>query len=284
MPHDFDDEQPEVQSTEFDEDGGIDISGAGFVSEDVGVVAEEFVANITRESNDTASMSEAERRLDLAGYYRQLIHGFAFESEEPGARQVEGELRAFAEGRLQVLLGIRPYDQPRAAAVKPQFTDEEATALRKFAAMTEAERKVLWALLATAARSKSVVGAPPIAPPKPQPAPVKIVAAQPQAKPVPGIRRLAAPNSAQSPSPAPRVVRPAPAPQPAPRTRPPVQQPPQAPEEPAPPPPPKPLRMPRGKAMEGVMMHTAISQTQNGERMDESYRRRGDPDSARVQR
>jgi len=278
MPTDFfdDENQTEVPSTEFEEDGGIDLGGAGFEAE---AVAEDFVANMTRESTDIANMSEAERRLDIASYYRQLLRGSIFESNEPGARQVNSELAAFAEGRLQILLGIRADHQP-IAIVKPQFSDEEAASLRKFAAMSEAELRVLRALLATAARSKSVVGAPAV---KDQPAPAKAGLVQQAVKPVPTIRRVAAPISA--PAPAPRTARPAaqpqPQPQPASRPRPPAQQP-----QPAEAPsagPPKPLRMPRGKAMEGVMMHTAISQATSGERIDEAYRsgRSGD---TKVQR
>jgi len=286
MPNNFEAEdedqqqefQAEIQSTEFDSDGGLDLGEAGFEAE---AVAEQFVANVTRESTEMLNMSEAERRLDVASYYRQLLRGSIFESNEPGARQVNAELAAFAEGRLQVLLGIRADHQP-VAIVKPQFSDEEAVSLRKFAAMSEAELKVLRALLATAARSRSVVGTPPV---KAQPAPAKIVPVQQTAKPAPTIRRIAAPNSAPAPAPvpAPRVARPAPAAQPVQKPRPAAQQ-------PAPPPveapsggPPRPVRMPRGAALEGILMHTAISQTSSGERIDEAYRsgRSGD---TKVQR
>jgi len=284
MPHDFDEEEQQQEfraegeepvSHEFDEDGGIGV-GDGFEEE---TVAEEFVASMTKQSTDLANMSEAERRLDIASYYRQLLRGSIFESDEPGARQVNSELAAFAEGRLQILLGIRAGDRP-IPIVKPQFSDEEAAALRKFAAMSESELKVLRALLATAARSKSVVGPPP---PKPQPAPATAQPVQHAPKPVPTIRKIAAPRA--TPAPAPAAPAPAPAQRPA-ATRPAPRQ--RAAVAPAPveqsPPPPKPLAMPRGKALEGVMMHTAITQAQSGERIDEAYRRRGDPDGAKVSR
>lgn len=253
MPHNFDSEDEEHQqqfaSAEFEEDGGID----------VGEGTEEFVANITKESADTVYMSEAERRLDIASYYRQLLRGSIFESEDDGARQVESELRAFAEGRLQILLGIRPDDRP-VAIVKPQFTDDEATALRKFASMSEAEQRVLWALLATAARSKSVVGAQPV---KTQPQPVRVVPVQTPVKRPPIIRKIGTAVDVEKTAPAPALQRPVVA-KPAPKTRQPVQRPGG---------PPAPLRMPRGQEMEGILAQTAISQSRQGAKMDEARRR-----------
>jgi hypothetical protein len=271
MPNNFTDEDQEVQeevpSQEFEDDGGIDVGGAGI---EVEAVAEDFVENMTRESTDIANMSEAERRLDIAGYYRQLLRGSIFESNDPGACQVNAELAEFVEGRLQTLLGIRADHRP-IAVLKPQFSDDEVASLRRFAAMSEVELTVFWALLATAARSKSVVGAPPV---KAQPAPAKVVPVQKEMKPAPTMRRITAPNAVPAPAPPTRVGRSAATL--APRARPPSQQPGPAPvrqgPEAASSGPPKPLRMPRGKAMEGVMMHTAISQTSSGERIDEAYR------------
>jgi hypothetical protein len=274
MAHDFDLAAPEggeegglvPLSSEYDEDGGIDVGASS--------AAEEFVDVITKESDENAYMSEAERRLDLAGYYNQLVRGEIFQSDEPGARQVEGELRAFARGRLQVLLGIRPDDQPL-AAVKPQFTDEEAAVLHRFAAMSEAEQKVFWALIATAARSKSVVGPVPAKAPQ---APAKVIQVQEVPRAAPSIKKIAAPSRPNVTAP---VQQPAPAPQPAQRRQPPQKQRVAAPE--AAPAPPRPVPMPRGKSLESVMMHTAITQTTSGERLDEAYRsgRSGD---VKVQR
>src|SRR6185437_4053897 len=108
MAHDFDDDgfAKRPVSTEFDDDdGGIDtgvadVFGAGDPTEEA---AEQFVANIAKEQNETEHMSEAERRFDQAGYYRLFLRQTIFESEDPSALQVEAEFKAFAESRLQVL-------------------------------------------------------------------------------------------------------------------------------------------------------------------------------------
>lgn len=86
---------------------------------------------------DADDLSEAEWRLEKAGFYRAVINSQLLSSDHPAAVDVEHELQQWAKGQLETLLGIKPA-QPTSGAVMQtqalQFTEDEAQALKLLAA------------------------------------------------------------------------------------------------------------------------------------------------------
>ena len=75
--------------------------------------------------------SEAEKRITLAGYYSQLARGGIFKDHSKEAAIVDREVKAFAQGRMEILLGMKA-DLPEVEAPPPLFTEEEVFVLRQF--------------------------------------------------------------------------------------------------------------------------------------------------------
>lgn len=81
-------------------------------------------------SSYAKTMSEVERRLELAKYYRVLLDDQLFGDASPVARQVEEEVRGFVQTRLRVLLNI---EGGEVKPVKFPFTDNEVLVLKSVA-------------------------------------------------------------------------------------------------------------------------------------------------------
>lgn len=88
-------------------------------------------------------MDEAEKRFEVAQYYKLLLNDSLFENKTEASMRVEEEIRAFIKDRLGVLLGIRPSK----SASSESFTDEQISVLRDFADIGEDGPEVLKAVM-----------------------------------------------------------------------------------------------------------------------------------------
>jgi hypothetical protein len=79
-------------------------------------------------------MSEVEKRLEVASYYRVLLNDSLFTDGSEAARMVEKEVRTFIKQRLEVLLGMKAEKQQVVVESKKEFTDPEVAALKALAA------------------------------------------------------------------------------------------------------------------------------------------------------
>lgn len=82
-----------------------------------------------READADDQLSEVEKRLEIASYYRLLLNDHMFGDMTPAAVEVEKEVRSFIRGRLEVLLGIKQ----EVAPAKDVFTEAEINALKTVA-------------------------------------------------------------------------------------------------------------------------------------------------------
>jgi hypothetical protein len=134
-------------------------------------------------------LTEAEWRLEKAGFYRAVINSQLLSSEHPAAVEVEQELQGWAKRQLETLLGIRAAEPAGGRAIltqELQFTEDESQALKLLAA------KVLGKTGSAAPQN------PPAVNPVPQtaaPAPVRPAAA----KPAPAIRPVATKDVSEEP-------------------------------------------------------------------------------------
>jgi hypothetical protein len=161
---------------------------------------------------DLSYMTEVDRRLDVASYYRQLLTDPLFEGGGSSAQVVEREVRQFVTERLQVLLAMKADNRPIATVVKSPFEQAEVLVLKSLVAaapavnalsnaFTALELKALKELATVALKHKGIV-----APPAAQAAAGPRPALKPKAPPV----AVALPKPAPVPPPAP-VAPPAPA-------------------------------------------------------------------------
>lgn len=142
-------------------------------------------------------MSEAERRISLAGYYKLLAKGGVFNDGSDEAKVVDKELKSFARDRVVVLLNL-PSQKPK---IELPFNEQQIEALLSMANRI-IERQTLQPV-------NAVVPAV-----RPLAAPVAPVASRPTKPAGPQIKPLVAPLGAKKPAPAvvKKVVKVAPAP------------------------------------------------------------------------
>lgn len=141
--------------------------------------------------------SEAMKRLEMAQLYKTIIgvSVFAEGSARPEIQEaVEKELRDFALGRLEVLLGVKQAE-PVAAEAHSQFSSDEVAVLKALVARANAARP---------AEYKPQLNQP-VAPAKPKvnqvgtPQPlVQKVGAKPQAKPVQAKQKVSRKQESQN--------------------------------------------------------------------------------------
>lgn len=89
---------------------------------------------------------DVELRLEVASLYRLLLRGdlFSDTSNSEAATMVERRVRAFVKSELKTLLGIGgTLQQPQVAEAKPQFTEDEVTALKAVAAKITGKPAIL---------------------------------------------------------------------------------------------------------------------------------------------
>lgn len=134
-------------------------------------------------------ISEAEFRIDLALHYKAFLgDGDFFDSDSPAASHVSSELRAFAQERLEVLLGMRA---ETAAPTAQLFTEEQVEALRAVAdRILRAGSEKTIAPVAPKVRKVA-------APERP------VVQSKPADAPLPQVRKRKVRTGAKKPAPAP---------------------------------------------------------------------------------
>jgi hypothetical protein len=89
------------------------------------------------ESPDPAELTEAEWRLEKAGYYRAVINSQLLSSDHPAAVEVEEELQEWAKMQLETLLGLRSMEAVGVQAkvvYESAFSVEETDILKSLAA------------------------------------------------------------------------------------------------------------------------------------------------------
>ena len=122
------------------------------------------VANPIQDFDD--QMSEVEKRLEMAQYYRLVLNDTIF-NDPPNpevADRVENEIREFVRSRMALLVGVGS-EPKKVAETVSSFSEEETLALR-----TLAQAEVVSALKALAAK---VLKKPAILDAKPRPTEVK---------------------------------------------------------------------------------------------------------------
>lgn len=132
--------------------------------------------NELEESPDPAELSEAEWRLEKAGFYRNVMNSQLLSSDHPAAIEVERELQEWAQGRLEQLLGIKPTTEPKNQAIQAPvelpFSPDEVDVLKALAskalarAAGQAMPPPVQSLPAAPAKPKPVI-TPVAIPPKP---------------------------------------------------------------------------------------------------------------------
>ena len=98
---------------------------------DIGDAADQVVQEMGGgQVRDAAtSVTEAQRRIRMALYFEAFLAEPVFTNRTPEAEFVEGELRQYAQQRMEVLLGMRSEVAPPEA----QFADDEVKALKLLA-------------------------------------------------------------------------------------------------------------------------------------------------------
>lgn len=118
-------------------------------------------------------LSEAEKRLAKAVYYKAIIKGGVVEDNgTEQAQEVNDEAKAWARSRMAVLLGVRAEAKPAVEL----FTDDEVAALKKLAskvmglasAPPEPVVKVMPASTAPEPKIAKVAASKPVSTPEPQ--------------------------------------------------------------------------------------------------------------------
>jgi hypothetical protein len=123
-------------------------------------------------------VSEVERRLEKAQYYRAIMATDLREDDSESAEEVQREIKAFIRERMAVLVGATP-GAPSVAPASP-FTRDETMVLKQLA------RKFL--KIGPAPEVAKPVAAPAKVAPKPVTKPAKLAKA---AKPVKGLKKAA---------------------------------------------------------------------------------------------
>lgn len=90
---------------------------------------QEVAQAVQEQANFDTQMSEVERRLELAQYYRLLLNDSLFNNRSEAAATVEAEVRDFVRSRLEILLGVKK-EQVKAVS---DFNDDEIQALKAVA-------------------------------------------------------------------------------------------------------------------------------------------------------
>lgn len=115
----------------FDEEFGGDDEAVASAAATVVDDLTQGIPDTTPESIDE-HMSEVEKRLEVASYYRMLLNDSLFTDATAAGRTVEAEVRAFIRERLAVLLNIKPA-RPEPVEVKSPFSDVQIQALQALA-------------------------------------------------------------------------------------------------------------------------------------------------------
>jgi hypothetical protein len=78
-------------------------------------------------------MSDVEKRLEIASYYRLLLRENLFDNDSEAGATVLKEVRGFIKDRLQVLLGLKAEKVAVVAPAQKLFSDDQLQALKALA-------------------------------------------------------------------------------------------------------------------------------------------------------
>lgn len=87
-------------------------------------------------------MSEAEKRFEVAQYYKLLLQDSLFQNQTDASERVEAEIRAFIKERLGVLLGVKSASNSASG-----FSPEQVSVLTSFADLGEDAPEMLKSLM-----------------------------------------------------------------------------------------------------------------------------------------
>ncbi len=124
---------------------------------------------------EASTLSEVEARLVKANYYRAILDQSLFgEDGDVTAQEVQAEFRDFAITKLRQLMGIEP-QQPAAAPVAAQFSDDEVRVLKALADRMAAKLPMLQNKPQVVERKEPTVQPVTLRPKKQTPAPKRQV-------------------------------------------------------------------------------------------------------------
>lgn len=111
----------------FDDDEFVDTSTQTPTQD---LEAEELIDPVDDLIDDyDEEMNEAEHKINLAGYYRQLAKGGIFKDKSEAAKIVDNEVRAFARERMAALLNLSS-KQAEEKKIELPFTDGQVAVLQ----------------------------------------------------------------------------------------------------------------------------------------------------------
>lgn len=125
----------------------------------------QLVASSDTNADDESYMQEADKRIGIAQYYRELIRGSIFTGPKTDeSKVVEREIKNFCKGRLHILLSM---NGQAPAEIKSPFSDNEIKILKILATWSEAEINILRSIISrvtqTAAAPKPSIETKPAA-------------------------------------------------------------------------------------------------------------------------
>jgi hypothetical protein len=123
MPIDFNDDDYSEESAE------LAFQNSPEEPQDAYQETEDIFSGKTQEETLDDEMSEVEKRLEMAQYYRLLLNDSIFDNppNPEVADRVETEIKGFVRGRMSHLVGVGP------GPSSSTFTDEEVSALKELA-------------------------------------------------------------------------------------------------------------------------------------------------------
>lgn len=114
---------------------------------------EEWIGETAHKQSEP-SLNDVEKRLALASYYRELCNFDPFQDGSAEGNQVAQEIRAWARGRMEVLVGLR-VENP-----STQFSDSEVAVIKLLSTFNEDQIAAL-KTLADRLLQKPSIAAPP---------------------------------------------------------------------------------------------------------------------------
>lgn len=123
--------------------------------QDIEEMVEQTPPSLNTEEEIDEVMSEAEKRFEVAQYYKLLLRDNLFQNQTEASEKVEQEIRAFIKERLSVLLGVKAAHNTTSA-----FTPEQVQVLEQFANLGEEAPKMIESLMGRIAKKM-------VKPPKP---------------------------------------------------------------------------------------------------------------------
>lgn len=169
--------------------GIFDEGGYGVPDEEAEDTASQVLSDLESNEDIDQKMSEVEKRLELASYYKLLLNNPLFDIDNDAAQSVQQEIRDFIRSRLEVLVGLKQDVKVIQSALP--FDDKEVVALKSLAAKVMGKPSLLQEVKKPTLNKVSVPAAQPQSKTAVTPTKVQTVKAKPgpkpKAKPVPAV-------------------------------------------------------------------------------------------------